>query len=171
MKIIALFSFVLIMSLFVSCNENETNSTNEEASSSEPEITYAYFGDSITAENALTGEEMLAKYKALNEGDTIDVKFTGIIEQVCQTKGCWMSVLLSEEEDSYVRFKDYGFFMPFNAAESEAIVNGKAFISVKSVEDLKAAAEEEGLSEEEIAAITTPDISYRFEADGVLIKE
>lgn len=171
MKVLSIFTLTVISTLIISCGESETASKKEETASVGSEITYASFGDSITAENTLTGEEMLAKYQTLNEGDTINVKFAGIIEQVCQTKGCWMSVLLSEEEDSYVRFKDYGFFMPFNAAESEAIVNGKAFVSVTSVEKLKETATEEGLSDEEIAAITEPKVDYHFEADGVLIKE
>lgn len=168
MKIIKLFALALTSSLFVACGEEATEQTNEDV---QEEVSYAFFGDTITPDNALTSAQMLEKYKSLNEGDTIPVKFIGEIQQVCQTKGCWMSVQLSEEKDAVVRFKDYGFFMPFNAAESETIVNGIAFLDVTSVEKLRERAEEEGLSEEEIAEITEPKVSYRFEADGVLIKE
>ena len=132
---------------------------------------YAVFGDTISPEGAISAEEMLAKYNEMKEGDTLDVKFTSVIENVCQAKGCWMNLELSEEESAYIRFKDYGFFMPLNASGSEAIAEGRAFVSVRSVEALQHDAEDEGLSEEEIAAITEPEVSFSFTAHGVLIKE
>lgn len=132
---------------------------------------YAVFGDTISPEGAISAEEMLVKYQEMQEGDTLEVKFSSVIENVCQNKGCWMYLELNDEESAYIRFKDYGFFMPFNASESVAIVEGKAFVSVRSVEALQHDAEDEGLSEEEIAAITEPEISYSFTAHGVLIKE
>lgn len=168
------FSFVfsiLFMSL-VACNNEETSveetTTNEKQ---EEEVAYASFGEEITADNVLSSEEMLVKYKDLKAGDTIDVKFSGEIENVCQKKGCWMNVKLNGENSAFVQFKDYGFFMPFNSAESEAIVNGKAFISEVSVDELKHYAEDEEKSKEEIDAITEPEITFGFLADGVLIKE
>jgi len=159
-----LFSFFIPIMLFVvvSCGEQQQPV--------EPE-SFAVFGDTITADGAITAAEMFTQYKKLNEGDTIDVKFRATIYNVCQKKGCWMNVDLSDEDVAFVRFKDYGFFMPFNAAESEAIINGKAFISVISVDELKHYAEDEGLSQEEIDAITEPEVTYSFLADGVLIKE
>lgn len=146
------------------------------ACSSEPqvqqeEVSYAVFGDTITADGAISAEEMYEKYKQLGEGDTIEVKFAATIYNVCQKKGCWMNVDLNDEEVAFVRFKDYGFFMPFNAAESEAIINGKAFVSITTVDELKHYAEDEGLTQEEIDEISEPDVTYGFLADGVLIKE
>lgn len=165
------FIFLLPVSFFLmSCNTTEENK-NDTQSEPEEKVSYASFGDSITAESAISGDAMIAKYEELNQGDTIDVKFSGVIENVCQKKGCWMNLKLNEEQTAFVRFKDYGFFMPFNAAESEAIVNGKAFISVVSVEELKHYAEDEEKSQEEIDAILEPEITYGFLADGVLIKE
>ena len=49
-------------------------------------------------------------------------------------------------------------------------VNGLAFIEEMSVDEQKHYAEDGGESEEAIAAITTPKKTYRFEADGVLVK-
>lgn len=137
----------------------------------EEEVSYAVFGDTISADGAISAAEMFDMYQSLKEGDTINAKFTATIYNVCQTKGCWMHVDLNDEEVAFVRFKDYGFFMPFNAAESEAIINGKAFISMTSVDELKHYAEDEGLSQEEIDEITEPEVTYGFLADGVLIKE
>jgi len=82
-----------------------------------------------------------------------------------------MNVALNDDENAFVRFKDYGFFMPLNASGSEAVVHGKAFIEVVSIEELKHYAKDGGKSQEEIDAITAPKITYAFTADGVLIKE
>ena len=59
--------------------------------------------------------------------------------------------------------------MPLNAADQEAIVSGKAFVSETSVAQLKHYAKDGGQSEEEIAKITQPKVEYKFMADGVLI--
>ena len=137
----------------------------------EPEVSYAVFGDSISPDGALTAQQMYEKYQTLQEGDTVEVKFSATIYNVCQKKGCWMNVDLTDDEVAFVRFKDYGFFMPFNAAESNAVINGKAFLSIISVDELKHYAEDEGLSQEEIDAIDEPEITYSFLANGVLIEE
>ncbi len=60
--------------------------------------------------------------------------------------------------------------LPILHASGEAIVNGKAFVSETSVEELKHYAEDAGKSKEEIEAITEPKRTYGFLADGVLLK-
>ncbi|RWW92236.1 DUF4920 domain-containing protein [Flavobacterium cerinum] len=132
---------------------------------------YAAFGDKIVADKALSKEEMLKKYKGLKAGDTIAVKFKSKIKDVCQKKGCWMAMQLPNEKQTFVKFKDYAFFVPLNAADQEAIVSGKAFISETSVAQLRHYAKDGGKSEAEIAKITEPKIEYKFLADGVLISK
>jgi hypothetical protein len=134
-------------------------------------IEYASFGDKITVEQALSKEQMLKKYKNLKAGDTINVKFTTHINDVCKKKGCWMSLELPGGKESFVKFKDYAFFVPLNAAGQEAVVSGKAFVSETSVEQLRHYAKDGGKSEAEIAKITKPEIEYKFLADGVLISK
>jgi hypothetical protein len=129
------------------------------------------FGDSISADGVISKEDLLAKYETLKEGDTIEVKFRSDIKDVCQKKGCWMNMSLNEDKNAFVRFKDYGFFMPLNAAGSEAIVNGKAFISVETVDELKHYAKDAGKTQAAIDSITEPKVSYSFLSNGVLIKE
>jgi hypothetical protein len=168
----SLFPFaVSALLLTAACTTSTETEVAVEETVVNPLEGYAVFGDTISPEGAISAEEMLAKYNEMKEGDTLDVKFTSVIENVCQAKGCWMNLELSEEESAYIRFKDYGFFMPLNASGSEAIAEGRAFVSVRSVEALQHDAEDEGLSEEEIAAITEPEVSFSFTAHGVLIKE
>jgi len=49
------------------------------------------------------------------------------------------------------------------------VMNGAAFLEEMSVDDQRHYAEDEGASEDELAQITAPKKTLRFEADGVLI--
>ncbi|UMB53441.1 DUF4920 domain-containing protein [Lutibacter sp. A64] len=162
---------LVIVGLFlvISC-KNEKAKNNEKVVEKE-DVAYLSFGDKITDDNVLSKEQMLEKYKDLKEGDTIQVKFTSEIDEVCKKKGCWMNLDLGNDTKSFVKFKDYGFFMPLNADGREVIVNGKAFVKTTPIEELRHFAEDAGKSEEEIAAITEPKYTLSFEADGVLMKK
>ncbi len=139
--------------------------------SSNLKVEYASFGDKIAADKALTNEQMFKKYKSLKAGDTVNVKFKSEITGVCQKKGCWMTLALPGDQSTFVKFKDYAFFVPLNATEQEAIVSGKAFVSETSVAELKHYAKDAGKSDAEIAKITKPEVKYGFMADGVLISK
>ena len=141
----------------------------EVASVKDVKVEYASFGDKILADKALTKDQMLAKYKTMKKGDTIAVKFKSKINSVCKKKGCWMKMDLTNNSESFVRFKDYGFFVPLNADNSEAIVSGRAFVDEISVAELQHYAKDGGKSQAEIDKITQPKITYAFQADGVLI--
>ncbi len=135
------------------------------------DVSYVSFGDSITADGAISKESLFSKYQSLHEGDTLEVKFASKIIDVCQKKGCWMNVDLDKDEKAFVKFKDYGFFMPLNSKGEDIIVNGKAFLSIESVEDQKHYAKDAGKSKQAIDSITTPIKTYSFLANGVLIKK
>lgn len=137
----------------------------------EVKVDYASFGSKIAAEKALSKDDMLKKYKGLKVGDTVAVKFKSRIKDVCQKKGCWMAMELPNGKESFVKFKDYAFFVPLNAAEQDAVVSGKAFVSETSVAQLRHYAKDGGKSEAEIAKITEPEVRYGFMADGVLISK
>ncbi len=132
---------------------------------------YALFGEKFTLNNVMTSKQMLKKYKTLKKGDSIVVKFISNIKEVCKKKGCWMQMDLTEGNQSFVKFKDYGFFVPLNADNSEAIINGVAFVDVVSVAELKHYAKDGGKSQAEINKITKPEVTYSFKATGVYIKK
>ena len=137
------------------------NSTNE----------YAIFGDSISSDKAISNEDMLVQYDKLKPGDTLNIKFKSKIKNVCQKKGCWMTLELPSGKEAFVKFKDYAFFIPKNAQNEEVIVNGKAFVSIETVEELKHYAKDEGKSQASIDSIVAPKTNFSFMADGVLIKK
>lgn len=82
-----------------------------------------------------------------------------------------MKMELADKQTAFVKFQDYEFFVPLNADGSNAIVNGKAFVDVVSVDELKHYAKDAGKSKEEINKITKPEITYAFTATGVYIKK
>ena len=166
MKLFKVLVGVFLISL-VSCKNEKTK--NDEKEVEKQEVSYLTFGDEIEADNVISKEEMAEKYKDLKEGDTLNVKFASKINTVCKSKGCWMNLDLGNEQESLVKFKDYGFFMPLNSDGREVIVNGKAFVNTTSIEELRHFAKDAGKSEEEIAKITEPKYTLSFEADGVLM--
>ena len=162
--IVMLLSFVI-----VACNsaKKDTNKENKIV-----ENTYSSFGDTVSASDYLSSNDALSNYKALKLGDTINLKFNASIKEVCSKKGCWMTLPAGNDDETImVRFKDYGFFMPLDAAGKEVIVAGKAFVNEVSVADLKHYAEDAGKSSEEIANITESAMEFAFEANGVLLKK
>lgn len=165
MKILVRLSMVAILFL-VSCKENKSSDDKNNVA-----ITYSSFGAEITDADVIDSKAMLGKFQNLKKGDTITVKFASKINEVCSKKGCWMKLSLGDDKETMVRFKDYGFFMPLDANAAEVIVNGKAYVTETSVEDLRHYAEDAGKTKEEIAKITEPEITYAFEADGVLMKK
>ncbi|MDG4945445.1 DUF4920 domain-containing protein [Weeksellaceae bacterium KMM 9713] len=158
-----LLAYLMVFTFVFSCSEQK----NEDVKMIED---YASFGKEITADGAISQEEMLAKFNELQVGDTATIKFASKVNSVCQAKGCWMKLALDPETETMVKFKDYDFFVPKDIAESDAIVEGKAYKEEMTVEDQQHYAKDAGKSEEEIAAITEPKMVYNFEAEGVLIK-
>src|SRR5690606_3612258 len=102
----------------------------------------------------------------------LEVKFASESISTCKKKGCWMTLNIAEGKETFVKCKEYAFFVPTEGAENHAtIIAGKAFITETSVDELKHYAKDAGKTEEEIATITEAKVEYRFMADGVLIAE
>jgi hypothetical protein len=126
-----------------------------------------HFGRLINEDDAVTVADFV---DLMNGKDSMEIKISAVAQDVCQKKGCWMKVDLAEGETMRIKFKDYGFFVPMNITGKEVVFSGKAFTETTSVEDLQHYAEDGGESAEAIAAITEPETSISFLADGVLIK-
>jgi len=156
MKSILLVSALSLLTFFA-CKSPQTSSVAGEK-----------FGKEITAENAVDLPSVIAK---LESQDSVRTKFTAKVESVCQTKGCWMNLVPTTqgEDEIFVKFKDYAFFMPLDIAGKNVIVEGVAFKEVTPVDELKHYAEDEGLSQEEIDKITEPKEEWKFMADGVIV--
>ncbi len=132
---------------------------------------YSTYGQSFSPQSSFNGKEMFNEYKNLKEGDSLQVVFKAKSKEVCQAKGCWMKLQLDNENQVLVKFKDYGFFVPTDLKDEDVIVNGKAFVEEVSVEEQRHYARDAGKKESEIAKITEPKRTFRFEAIGVMVQE
>ena len=127
-----------------------------------------FYGEVIDTEGGLDGPA-LRKALSLTEGRT-QVRLEGEITATCPKKGCWMNVA-SGGDTVFVRFQDYGFFVPTEGVEGKrTIVEGEAFFDTLSVADRQHYAHYAGWSEEDNAAITEPEYKLAFMATGVLIE-
>lgn len=165
--------------VFISCKEVKTEEKATEENTEQMESAskieenpedQSFYGETFDYDQPEMANAIFDKYQNMKPGDTLLTTFTSSVNSVCEKKGCWMRLKLSEEDESLVTFKDYGFFVPEDIQGQEAVVHGKLFVKETSVEDLKHFAEDAGKSEKEIAAITEPELVYAFEADGVYLK-
>ena len=167
MKKFVLSAFVILG--LVACNQNqETQEETTDNAVEETVVEYEYYGDStMTADGAIASTELLAY---MNGRDSVEAKVMGSIAEVCQKKGCWMSVEVDNGESMHVSY-DYEFLPPKNCAGQEMVMKGYAFTDVIPVSHLRHLAEDAGKSEEEINAITEPKETLSFLATGVMIKK
>ncbi len=125
------------------------------------------FGEGVKKGNIIAATDVNAK---LGKETKADMKVEGEVVTVCKKKGCFMTVKISDNETMFVKFKDYGFFMPKDMpAGTKVVIDGFAQRKETSVEDLKHYAEDAKKSPEEIAKITQPKKEIVFEAKGAVI--
>lgn len=148
--------------IFASCGD--TTATTEEGVKllDGPE----YFGEKIEFDNTIGLNQLTG---LLATSDSAKVTIEAEVESVCQAKGCWMNLVDNGDEESavFVKFKDYGFFMPLDIAGQRVIAQGVAYKEVTSVDELRHYAEDGGASKEELEKITEPKEELKFMAHGV----
>jgi len=160
---------ILIVSVIIGLYAcSETKVTEEKTVVSTVDTSLLFFGDSITINDAIVSDQLIAK---LGTSDSTEIKLVGKIDEVCQKKGCWMNMNIGNNQLMKIRFKDYAFFVPKDAAGKTTYIEGYAYRDTIPVAELKHYAEDAGKSKEEIAKITNPEISISFEAKGVIIKK
>ena len=159
MKNVFLFlSFAIFGLAIISCQGQKAEFTATGAN---------YFGEKISIDGAQYLSEL---NQEVGPSDTLQVKLKGEVNEVCQAKGCWMTFESGGDDASvFIRFKDYGFFVPKNAGGKEAVVSGKLFYNITSVDELRHYEEDKGSDPEVIAAITEPKKELRMTAEGVVI--
>src|SRR5690606_10914425 len=122
--------FFTVLSLMTACNKKENNAQESNVAEATDTLSDHSFGEAITSGKALAKDEMLAKYESMQPGDTLSAKFATDIRRTCNKIVCWLTLDLSNDNQAFVKFNDYAFFVPKEgAAEQAAIVSGKAFIA------------------------------------------
>jgi hypothetical protein len=162
-----IFLLIALATFTFSCD----TTTKKETAETEGQgiaMNYESFGDEITDDKAMTKEAMIEKFANLKPGDTVPVKFTTGVKEVCASMGCWMRLDMGEDE-AMVKFKDYGFFMPKDIAGDAVVVEGLAFIEEMSVDEQRHYAEDAGKNKEEVMDITQPKRTLSVVSNGVLL--
>jgi hypothetical protein len=160
-----LFLSTISIALLSACGNHQSEVKSDVAMK---DTTLQFFGDSISQEGAIAADQLGAQMQGK---DSLKVKITGVIKEVCQKKGCWMTMNIGGDKSMQVKFKDYAFFVPKDASGKTVVLEGVAFTDTTSVAELKHYAEDGGKSKEEIEKINEPEISVAFEANGVIIKK
>ena len=146
MKLNFLLIFLSLLTSY-SCNES---------------VTYVNYGDDINIE--LSYSEKIDNNFELNN-------ISGEIISVCPKKGCWMNAKV-DTDTIFVKFKDYGFFVPKTGIEGKQILmSGNIFRDTISVERLRHYAEDAKQTKQEIELITEPEYKINMIAEGVAIRE
>jgi hypothetical protein len=124
---------------------------------------YANYGSKIDDQGITSIQEL----SSINETDTVSMKITASVNEVCQAKGCWMTLDGVDGIPVRVTFKDYGFFVPKDIAGREVIVNGVVSKTTLSEKAAKHYAEDAG----EEYDPSKEYVEYAFVADGVLVSQ
>ncbi len=142
---ISYFMFIAITLLVFSCGEKKQS--------------WDSFGEPISSD--------LVQEAALdNLNDTPKhVKFEAEIAEVCQMKGCWMTLKDETGKSVRVTFKDYGFFVPKDASGRKVIIEGVASVSDLDEATAKHYAEDAGVEFDESKTLREVSVV----ASGVLI--
>jgi hypothetical protein len=150
---------VLAVTMLFACKQAATTTTDENS-----------FGAGVTKQdNPASLAEVVSQ---LDTKDSIEVVMKAKVTEVCQKKGCWMNLVDPQsqtDEQLFVKFKDYAFFVPKDIAGREVLIEGVAYKEETSVEDLRHYAEDANKTPEEIAAITEPSVEKKFMATGVVL--
>lgn len=159
----------LVFGLMISTGCQENKSGKEEALTGD-KITEVpgNYGEEVDPASVTSTSQMV---QIVNEKGSFEGKISGEIVEVCTKKGCWLTLDLPNGESMRVTFKDYGFFVPTTSQGFPIILEGVATLTETDVETLRHFAEDQGKSEQEVAAITEPKREITFEAVGVMIKE
>ena len=148
MRIYILTIFFTLLTIF-SCNNND--------------VYFNYGGQIDLADESIFFSSI--------EDDLNISKVEGEIIDVCPKKGCWMNVKVAEDT-LFVKFKDYGFFVPTDGVQGKKVyMSGEIFKDTISVARLRHYAEDAKKPESEILSITEPEFMLNMIADGVAIKE
>lgn len=125
------------------------------------------FGQAFSPAKAIPARDLP---RVLGRQDSLAVPVTGQVQQVCQVKGCWMDVRLTDNTVMKVRFKDYGFFVPKDLKGKTVVLNGLAYNQTISVAEQRHYAQDAGKSAAEVRAIKAPRKSITYTASGVMVK-
>lgn len=128
------------------------------------------YGTQLSAkaqQSAISAKKLERKLRSAKKVENVAVK--GKVTDVCDKKGCWLTVETDNNEKFFVKMKDYAFFVPTALKGKNVVLEGSAETKVISVDEQKHYAEDAKKSQAEIDAITKPQQEIRFVATGIKV--
>ncbi|WP_419870727.1 DUF4920 domain-containing protein [Chryseobacterium sp. CT-SW4] len=116
---------------------------------------------------AITADKLSKKLKKDKKVENVAVK--GKVIDVCEKKGCWLTIQTEDNSQFFVKMKDYAFFVPTALKGKNVVLEGNAERKVTSVDEQKHYAEDAKKPQSEIDAITQPKEEIRFVANGIKV--
>ena len=130
--------------------------------------TYGSAVEAKTESKAISVEKLSKKLKKEDKKiENIAVK--GKVVDVCEKKGCWLTIQTEDDSQFFVKMKDYAFFVPTALKGKTVVLDGSAQRKVTSVDEQKHYAEDGKKPQAEIDAITKPKEEIRFVANGIKV--
>ncbi|RUT70935.1 DUF4920 domain-containing protein [Flavobacterium cupreum] len=129
-----------------------------------------YYGSDVSkaSENkAISVEKLESGLKNSKKVENVAVK--GLVTDVCEKRGCWLTIKTEDGSPFFVKMKDYAFFVPTALKGKNVVLEGTAEKKITSVEELKHYAKDGKKPQSEIDAIITPKEEIRFVADGIKV--
>lgn len=166
--------FLLAVVLLLAACEQPAETSTDTADNGIP-VEWASFGDGVT----ITEDEAFSVADLVENPGSYDdqlVRVDGNVVAVCQMAGCWLQLENPDGEPLRIHVprdpetRRYVWTFPMNLGPSPAIVQGIASTDTISVAQQQHYLEDGGASQEEIDAITEPQLVTRLVADGALIE-
>lgn len=129
-----------------------------------------FYGKDVNAnatKKAMSVADLEKKLAKNSKQENVSVK--GKVVDVCEKKGCWLTIETPDESRFFVKMKDYAFFVPTALKGKTVVLEGNAETKEVSVNEMKHYAEDAKKPQEEIDAITKPGMETRFMANGIKV--
>jgi hypothetical protein len=126
-------------------------------------------GIASNAESKAVSVDKLSKKLKKDNKKAENVAVKGKVVDVCDKKGCWLTIQTEDNSQFFVKMKDYAFFVPTALKGKNVVMEGTAERKVTSVDEQKHYAEDAKKPQAEIDAITSPKEEIRFVANGIKV--
>ncbi len=160
-----IFAFTLVALLFA-CSGNKEKSEMDQV-----ELGEAYGPVAVDVTKAISIKEFFTDFEQQDSTGTYTIE--GKIIEICGNAGCWVGIDKENGDGDYfmVRFKDH-FTIPIDTELGKgAFIHGVAKWDSITVKQLQTDSHAAGKTQAEIDAITQPEYSFDFIADGIVLKK
>lgn len=165
---LGIYSFVLFVS-FTSLSFSQ-EAVEKPAPPAGKALVGDYYGTDVSSASvnkAISVEKLESELKSAKKTESTAVK--GQVTDVCEKRGCWLTIKTEDGSSFFVKMKDYAFFVPTALKGKNVVLEGSAERKITSVEELKHYAKDAKKTKAEIDAINAPKEEIRFLANGIKV--